>query len=431
MSDWLFLGERIEAKVVFQLGMNRCDGEYYRFEPIATKLRGNCVGLLRQELVKHSSLIATDQNQGIICAIGPIFYQDRYWLGWKDRRGRSLFGPEQRLGKPLPEELADLYQLINSYKLWHQQGLTVGRPEWSRLAIDERGLFMIDPKPAFYLTQPCVNPLIALERCRPAEEYRDLTPTCYGDLFYLGLIIYYYLTGEIPFSLRKGWPTQNILAGEIINPQLYRPKLPSGLGRMIISMLAPEPTQRPTADVILGLCNEYSKLDRVFVKPSFKDDQSMGVRIRNRNTLKKLVSKLAISLSVLGLLVMGCGFFYSKFINRMKISPLETATNFYQEMGRVNFGSGKAVSTQIGNDFEVAVKKRLEMVRALLSKPVFEVDQMKIVKETPETSIIEADLIWWEWSIAGWTQRHSRERLIFRKEGKQMKLDSRDVNPIN
>lgn len=428
MSDWLFLGERIESDVLFQLAMSRRDGQYYRFEPIATKLRGNSVGPLRQELVNRSNLITANQNQGIICANGPVFYQDRYWLGWKERSGRSLFGSERRPRKPLREELADLYPLINSYQLWRQQGITVGRPEWRRLAVDDSGLFMLDPKAAFYLTQPSVNPSLALERCRPAEEYRNLAPTCYGDLFYLGLIIYYYLTGEIPFSLRKGWPTQNILAGEIINPQLYRPKLPSGLGRLIICMLAPEPSKRPTADVVAGLWDEYSKPDRVFGKPSFNDDGSKWVKIKNKSTWRKAVSKWAIILSVLGPLTFGFSFFVPKFFKRPQVSPLETAAHFYREMGRFSFRTQQGLSTQIvQTDFETAMKRRLEMARALLSKPVFEVSQMRIIEETAETAIIEADLIWWEWSAAGWVRRDSHERLVYRKKGKRMELESRKV----
>ncbi|MGE5604116.1 MAG: hypothetical protein ACM3YE_00305 [Bacteroidota bacterium] len=426
MGDWVFLGEQTWAGVVFQLGMNRHDGQYFRFEPIATRLRGNAVGALRQEL-ESRILVETDQNPGIISALGPIFYQDRCWLGWKDRNGQSLFASELRVKKPLREELRDLYQLISSYKSWHQLGLTVGRPDWRRLFIDSRGIFMLDPKPAFYLTQPCINPPIALERCRPAEEYHHLPSEFAGDIFYLGLIIYYYLTGEIPFSLRKGWPTQKILAGEIINPQIYRSKVPFGLARLITSMLAPEPAQRPSVDTIARLWNEYLESNQALVKPNFNDNRSKWVKIRS-NTFFKAVSKLAIPLSVLALLIIGFSFFHPKIYNRPQLSPLKTAANFYQEMGRINLGSIKGVSAQtFENDFKVAAKRRLEMVRTILSKPVFEVERMRIVSETSQRAIIEADLSWWEWSIEGWARRHSRERLVFRKEGKQLKLESREV----
>lgn len=427
MSDWVFLGEQTWAGVVFQLGMNRHDGQYYRFEPVATKLREKAAGTLRQEL-ESRILVETHQNPGIIPALGPIFHQDRCWLGWKERSGQSLFASERRTGKSLREELADLYPLINSYKIWHRQGLTVGRPVWHRLFIDNCGLFMLDPKPAFYLAQPCVNPPIALERCRPAEEYRNLPLGFTGDVFYLGLIIYYYLTGEIPFSLRKGWPTQKILAGEVINPQLYRPRIPTDLGRLVTSMLAPEPSLRPSIDTIAGLWNEYLKLGQALVKPNYNDNRSKWGKARNSNLFFRAGFKLAIPLSILGLLIIGFSFFHLKFYNRPQVSPLETAANFYQEMGRINLGNAKRVPDQtFENDFQVAAKRRLEMVRVLLSKPVFEVDQMRLVSETSQRAIIEADLSWWEWSIEGWVRRHSRERLIFRKEGKQMKLESREV----
>lgn len=422
----MFLGERTEAGVVFQPGMNRLDGQYYRFEPIATRLKGNAVNELRQ-MIEKRILPETDQNQGIVSAMGPIFYQERLWLGWKDRNGQNLFASGQKIKKPLREDLADLYPLINSYKLWIQQGLTIGQPEWRRIFTDSRGVFMLDPKPAFYLNQPSFDPPIALQRCRPAEEYRHLPLECSGDVFYLGLIIYYYLTGEVPFLLNKGWPTQRILAGEIINPQLYYSKLPPGLSRMITSMLAPEPSERPSLEKIARLWDEYLKLDRVFVKSGLNDERSKWVS-RNRNTLYKAVSRLAISISILVLLIIGFGFFYPKFFNSSKVSPLETAADFYREMERVNLARRKGSSAQIfKNDFELAAKRRLEMVRALLSKPVFEVDQIRTVKQTPEKAVIEADLIWWEWSVEGWVRRHSRERLIFRKKGKQLKLESREI----
>ena len=424
MSDWVFLGEQTESGLIFQLGLDRRDGQCFRFEPIATRLQGSLVGTLRQEIGRRS-LTGTDQDQSIITVIGPIFYQGRYWLGWKDRRGENLFTSGRKVGETFREELAALYPLIKSYKLWHQLGLTVGRPEWRRLSRDQDGLFMLDPKPAFYLNQPCLNPPIALERSRPAVEYRRQPPDSSGDIFYLGLIIYYYLTGEIPFGLCKGWPTQRIIAGKVIDPRLYRPELPGGLRRMIIAMLTPEPSAQPTLEEVEGLCSEYLKLDRF---STVNTDFHSPVRCKTKNILTKTGSKLtiAISIGVLTLLLIGSGLLYPRFIKSTHVSPLKAATNFYQEMGRVRFNGvkGEAVQT-LANDFEVAARRRLELVKVLLSKPVFEVDQMRIVEETPVKSIVEADLIWWSWTPEGWVRRQGRDRLVFRKAGKKLTLESR------
>ncbi len=426
MRDWIFLGEQIEAGIVFQLGLNPSTGRCYRFEPLATRLRGNLAGVLRQE-IERRSLVVENQNQGIIPVIGPIFSQDRYWIGWEDRTGRNLFATERKIRKTLREELADLYPLINSYSLWRQVGLTVGRPEWRRLSMDENGIFMLDPKLLLYLSQPCYNPPDALERCRPPEEYRNQPPECAGDVFYLGLIIYYYLTGEIPFRLRKGWPTEAILNGDVINPQLYRPKLPPGLVRVIMSMLDPEALRRPTFEEIKGIWNEYLKTDAHLVKSNSKDNLKWFSGYKMNRGLTKTGLKWAISISVLVLAIYGISYFYPMLFNHPSDPPLKAAANFYEGMERVDLHSKKGTTTRINNDdFGLAVKRRLDMVAVLLSKPVFEVEQMRLVDETPDKAIIEADLIWWEWSAEGWVRRNIRERLVFRKQGKQTVLESRN-----
>lgn len=426
MSDWVFLGEQTENGLVYQLAMNRCDGQYFRFEPVATGLRVNAASQLRQE-IENRSIKESDLNLGIISVIGPIFHEGRYWLGWKDRNGQNLFSG-RKIRQTLQEELADLYPLINSYQIWRQLGLTVGRPEWRRLAIDSRGLFMLDPKAAFYLNQPCLELPITIERSRPAEEYRNQSLEYYRDLFYLGLIIYYYLTGEVPFALRKGWPTQDIVAGKVINPQIYRPKLPPGLGRLIMAMLAPEPLERPTIDVVAGLWNEYLKLGPENAKPDLNVVLPKPVSLKKETALTKALSKVALPVTILALLIIGLSIAFPRNSPRPKVSPLKAAAHFYQEMGRVDFNNQKGDSVQISvTDFEDATKRRLEMVGALLSKPVLEVDQIRIVTETPEMAVIEADLTWWEWSAGGWTRRQGREKLVFRKQGRKLKLESRNL----
>ena len=97
-------------------------------------------------------------------------------------------------------------------------------------------------------------------------------------------------------------------------------------------------------------------------------------------------------------------------------------------MGRFNFRNHNGITTNIFKaDFEAAFKRRLDTVRTLFSKPIFEVDQMQIIEEMDKTAVIGVDLIWWEWSVKGWEKRHSYERLVYQKEGKQMKLVSREV----
>ncbi len=422
MREWLFLGEQTEAGIVFQLGMNRATGQYFRFEPLATRLRGNNLSMLRRE-IDNRSLVKKDQNQAINPVIGPLFNQDRYWLGWKGRNGQHLFETGLKNTKPLRQVLTDLFPLICSYSLWHQSGLIVGRPEWRRLSIDGNGVFMLDPKPIFYLAKPHQNLPTGLEHCRPSEEYRNQPSRFSGDLFYLGLIIFYYLTGELPFSLDKGWPNRAILNGTMVDPRLYRADLPVDLAQMLMSMLAPETIQRPTVEMVKGVWEKSLQMDGVIPKSAFKDSVQRQAYFKRDRNLTKILSQAAIPIILLVLLITGVRVANPAFLNRPKIHPLKAATNFYQEMGQVNLHTKEATSTQsLTGDFILAAKRRLELITSLVSKPLFKVERMRLVNETRETAIIEADLIWWEWSGEGWVRRNAGERLVFLKKGKKFEL---------
>lgn len=426
MSEWIFMGEQTEAGIVFQLGMNRSTGQYFRFEPLATRLRGSVLGELRQE-IESRSLVKKDQNQAISKLIGPIINQDRYWLGWKARNGQNLFTPGPKPQKSLSEVLTELYPLICSYSLWHQTGLIVGRPEWRRLFKDGNGIFMPDPKPLFYLAKPCFDLPIGLELCHPPEEYLNQPQRFSGDIFYLGLIIFYYLTGELPFSLHKGWPNQAILSGTIVNPRLYRTDLPTNLGQMILSMLAPDPLQRPTVETVKGFWNKRLQMDPVIIESGCKDNLQGQAHYKRNLDLTKMLSQWVIPVILLVLLITGLYVAYPALLNRSNRDPLKAAADFYKEMEHVNLHTMEATSAQnLTGDFIIAAKRRLEMIASLMSKPLFKVERMRLIDETAKSVIIEADLFWWEWSEEGWARRVVRERLVFQKNGKKLILKRRN-----
>lgn len=428
MSEWLFLGEQIEAGLVFQHVLNQSTGQYYRFEPIATKLRGNFAGILRQDVENRRNLVDDDQEQAIIPIIGPIFNEGCYWLGWKERNGRLLFESAIESQRPFVNVLAALYPLICSYCLWHQAGLVIGRPVWARLSIDNKGVFIPDPKILGYLARPYVNPPIALERSYAAEEYQNQPLGPAGDIFYLGLIIYYYITGKSPFPLDKDWPTKAIINGKISNPHMYSPNLPPELGRIMLSMLVPEPLQRPTAEMVKELWDDHLMIKPVLLKSDFVKKPQRQPNPPKKLFLSGTVPQWMFPFGLLVLFIISATVFYWNYQKNSNSSlrPLTAATKFYQAMGRVDFKTKDAkVSQSLTDDFKLAAKDRLEMITTLLSKPIFKVERMKLIAETQEIAIVEADLTWWAWSDGVWKRRLIRERLYFQKKKNQLYLRKR------
>ncbi len=431
MSEWVFLGEQIEEGISFQLVMNQSTGQYYRFEPLATKLRCNLKSILRQDVENRRNLIGEGQEQAIVPVIGPLGYEGRYWLGWNKRNGQYLFELSvKKFKRPLKSELADLFPLIRSYCLWHQAGLVVGRPEWSRLFKDGKGIFMLDPKPLHYIARPFINPPLALERCRPTEDYRNQPLGAYGDVFYLGLIIYYFITGELPFPLHNGWPTRAILNGAIIDLKVYRPDLPFDLRQTILSMLAPDPLQRPTSQIVKELWQNYLDFETVNIRPGPKKKQQKQVSLCRKPNFIKSYSQWVFPIGLIVLLIIAFLVFHPRYNGPKKRSntypPLKAAASFYQEMGHLKIRDKEIETAQnLRNDFVLAAERRLEMVVALLSKPLFEVDRMKLIIETKDSAIVEADLIWWEWSAEGWLRKRVRETLHFSKTRNKLKLINR------
>ena len=421
MSEWLFLGEQSEAGILFQFVLNQSTGRYYRFEPLATKLKGNSISLLRQDVENRRKLI--NEDQAILQVIGPIYNEGRCWLGWKERKGQYLFSPEAKKRRPLAEKIVDLFPLIHSYCLWHQAGLVVGRPEWTRLFIDSKGIFMLDPKSLIYLVKPFVNPPIALERSRPAEEYQNQPPGPTEDVFYLGLIIYYFLTEKTPFQLDKDWPTRAIMNGTALNPQIFLPDIPSELRQMMLSMLVPDPLQRPTSEMVREFWHDCLSVKPILLKTDCLQKPQSPIYPLKRIVFSRAVAQWAIPIGLLVVLIISITVFYMDYIkhSNLSIRPLDAAADFYRAMERVDFQTTETVATHsLTADFKLAARHRLEMVAALLSKPLFEVKEMKLTNETEKTAVVETNLTWWEWSAGGWVRR--AVRLYFQKQKNQWRL---------
>ncbi len=91
------------------------------------------------------------------------------------------------------------------------------------------------------------DPYISPEECELGEV------TSASDVFSLGVTIYECLTGELPFpgsckTAKRHFPQVSVPAVAISQ---HRRRLPAGLGRLVMSMLAVNPCDRPGLDTLL------------------------------------------------------------------------------------------------------------------------------------------------------------------------------------
>ncbi len=429
MSDWVFFEEQKQDGVLFRLAKSRDDNKIYHFEPLATRFRGNNAGSLRRAIAERNNrleIAAKSLESGVLKVIGPVFYQDCFWLGWENITGQRYFDALKRGKHSLTKITPQMIPLINAYLLYHRSGLIVGRPDWGRLYRGDKGIMMPDPSGLSNLSPVETDLPPGLMGCRPPETFSGAELCISNDIYYLGLILYLSYTGKIPYLLQNGWPNQGVVKGEIIPPLIYTPELSPLLSGMIMDLLRPDPADRPT---IVEVDNFWHFLLEQR-KPSLVSKSEIAYRKKQavifRNLCwKRIRQRIWLPVAVGAVLIIMLVLFIP--LNRQEMtSPIQTVKIFYQKAaGSPQKEVGYETNSGITMDFSQMKQERIKMAMELLSQPLAEVEDLKVQPEVSQQVIIKTHIGEWEWQNGVWQKNRCREELTLHRKGKGWEIVGR------
>ena len=470
MREFLFSSECYEEGISYINGIDRENQKIYRWEPLATRFRGEEAASFRRKAEQRRKLLSNLSGEtGILVVEGPFNYQSRTFLGWEALIGERLVGSsshwppsahkeyenhsqmnrevsrssdshvkgqrskldestlEHFSGKILPEipvveGIKKLEVIINTYRLFHQAGLTIGHPDWKRIYIGEKGVFAPDPYLLKFLAAPEVSLPPGLSACYPPEVFAGKKFDEKGDMFFLGIIIYLFFTGELPYPLINGWPTPAILKGEIIPLTFCRPALHPLLARKIESLLIVDPEKRPSSKELV----EFWQKASVGVNNTCPRDSGYDLRkkkiakyYQGRSNWKKI-----IALTTSGLLLLLLFFTYLRGIGKKpEVTPAMVVEDFLEKASNPTFSG---YHPELWMDMIDARKQRIEAASFFLSHPLLEVIQVREVTRDTKRAKIEVILVWHLWDGDVWQTKKTKEFLILEKRNSQWVVQKRE-----
>lgn len=467
MKNWIFSGESYEEGISYINGINTENQKIYRWEPLATKLRGEEAAGFRRSAEKRRKLLSELSGEtGILIVEGPFNYQALTLLGWDALTGERLLGScllplmprkyekHNQLNRketsslcPLPasyvkqnetgtkpflsnllmripveEGIKKLEVLINTYHLFHRLGLIIGKPDWKRIYIGKKGVFTPDPYLLKFLASPEIPLPPGLSACYPPEVFSGKKIDEKGDMFFLGIIIYLLLSGQLPYPLIKGWPTTPILKGEIIPLTFYRPELHPVLAQKIENLLAVDPGKRSSSEELVELWPEAS----AGIYNTFPIDS--GSSLREEKAIKsykrelpwrKLLTVIASGL----LLVLLFLTYFRGAEKKVEVTPAMAVEDFLKKASYPNF---YGYHPELWMDLDNARKQRIEAVVNFLSHPLLEVVEVKEITRDSKRAKIEVTLIWNLWEKNVWQTKKTREFLVLEKKKSQWVVQKRE-----
>lgn len=440
MTELLIVNQFSSGDLVYLNGIDTAAGRHYHLEPFPTKLQGWQHRELREKIERRTVTAPGETPQdtlGILPICGPFHHQQQILLGWERREGTSLWHSPYALDEGMLL-LRDILDLISAYRIYQQRDLTVGQPVWERVCRDERGVFFPDPALVSRLAKPRCGLPPGLDGCHPPERFRGTAQDNPAtDIFYLGVLIYWLLAGELPYRLVREWPTRAIVAGEMIPLFMRRPDINPAIGRMVGSMLADPPGKRPPIEVLEKNWLHYATPDHWLSSPQeLLQHQVLQKTAVRRNTARLLGRGWRAVLTygkergawvtiliATALILAGLGLW--RGLERPSQQPLRAIRNFYQ--GVAVPAAFYASNEGIAQDYLAERNKRFEAAREIMDKPLVQLTGLRLVSGAGVSGQIraEAELVEWQWNGTGWRRVRRIETLNLKKAGSGWRIVSR------
>ncbi len=457
MAHFLFSGESSADGLFFLYGKSTENGQVYRWEPLATRLRGGeATAFRRRAEARRQMLTGYSATAGLLKVEGPVIYQGKTLLGWEAVPGETLFA-SAFWTLPLREKIRQLEPLIRSYRRYHALNLVVGSPDWRRIYWGEEGVFTPDPFLLTYLSAPLISLPTGLTGCHPPESFRGEPLTQEGDLFFLGLLLYLCCTGELPYPLENTWPTRALLRGDIIPPTVFCPELPPELSALLLLLLAVAPEARPSAAEVEAswtraaakLAAPSSSVPRALTGHPYPATQPQGEqsrqgrrkfrgqRIRWPGRFREAVKEKkrdgwtpwrkgwAATFALGGLLLLWGTI---SFFPREREVPEATAA-VAELLAQISVPAFPGVPlftrAELWADLAVAKEERIAAAAQLLEEPVFEVAAVREIRRKPDWAQLEVTLVWRRWTDQQWQTSTTVEELVVERKGQRWEITAR------
>lgn len=183
-----------------------------------------------------------------------------HYLAWPLVEGRSLEAVIQQEGKQDPQSAALMAaQVAHGLAVAHQNSLFHGLVKPSNIMVGSDGqsrildfgigsLLVENEGESLVDTMSTANTLTSGLDCTAPESIMEPTNrTPAGDQYSLGCVLYYALTGRVPFP--EGSAVEKMMAHQTKEPEPLRdlaPEVPAGLAAVVAKLMAKAPEKRYT-----------------------------------------------------------------------------------------------------------------------------------------------------------------------------------------
>jgi ligand-binding sensor domain-containing protein/tRNA A-37 threonylcarbamoyl transferase component Bud32 len=216
----------------------------------------------RERFLMEAAIVDKLEHPNIVKVIERGEHSNRLYIVMEFLEGESLIDRLKTVQRiPLKEVIEILKQLLDALSKIHKEGIIHRdlKPE-NIMLVPRRGMLnyvkildfgLARPKSLTRMTEKGI--IVGTVNYIPPEHVSGTTLSPAGDVYALGVIFYEMLTGEKPFL---GDTTLQLLKliidAKPVEPKTFLPEMPEKLNRLIMTMMAKEPGERPDADEILA-----------------------------------------------------------------------------------------------------------------------------------------------------------------------------------
>jgi len=273
------------------------DGQRGLFEPLNLTVSGRKVDLLRDLRRALQKLAPVDQERRSVLMyrglvkIGADYYlqlplEEEVWANWEIN---GEYKQDLSL-KKITAVASTMVQALEDLEKEEEYGFE-GFSPLDLVSLGEDRWVVLDPRVRSLLK--AYRPKDRLGRLfTPPEIIKGKDWSERSHLYTIGLTLYYFITGVIPFSLEKEERTITaIIREKPLDPRYYRPQIGSSLSAFVLRLLEKEAGRRPDLTQARENVGEFTNLPESALSSSPEEEREFkakgGQKIKQRDKRRR------------------------------------------------------------------------------------------------------------------------------------------------